>query len=155
MIEVTIKGLGKLSRFADQYPAISEKFVNTAISRSLLRILAQEKLEAPFGMSGILRDNWATQLGRFTGSIKALAPYAAYVHFGTRPHMPPVSAIEPWAKKHGLNPWAVAKSIAKKGTKANPFLQRAVDKTQAAVEQEFATALAGAMAEVNNYPDTI
>lgn len=57
--------------------------------------------------------------------------YAAYLNDGTRgtetglPNrkMPPIKAIEPWAKAHNLNPWAVAKHIQMYGTKAHPFME--------------------------------
>lgn len=155
MINVKINGLNKLSKIAEKYPAVSEKYINTAISRSLLRIWGQEKQEAPFGVGGLLRENWQTSFGRFEGFLKALSPYAVFVHEGTRPHMPPVDALAAWAKKKGINPWAVAKSIAKKGTKANPFLQRAVDKTARDVEGEFKRALDGTMEELGQLNDTI
>lgn len=139
-VEVQIKGIEKLVKQMEKYPAISEKHVNRAINRSLVRILGQEKQQAPV-FTGNLRDNWRLDIGRFEGSLRSNAPYSAAVHEGTRPHMPPISAIEVWARKKGLNPWAVAKSIAKKGTKANPFLKRAVEMEQENVNKEFAEAL--------------
>lgn len=153
MIKVEIKGLNKLINFAEQYPEISEKYINQAINRSLLRIWGKEKTEAPFGVSGTLRDNWIVQVGRFEGALKANAPYALFVEEGTKPHMPPVDEITPWAKKKGINPWAVAISISKKGTKANPFLQRSVDAVKSDIEGEFATALQSAMDEVAQMSD--
>lgn len=48
--------------------------------------------------------------------------YGIYVNDGTRPHRPPISAIEGWAKRKGINPWAVAHSIATYGTEAQPFM---------------------------------
>jgi hypothetical protein len=56
------------------------------------------------------------------------APYPIFVHEGTKPHFPPVSAIAPWAQRHNINPFVLARSIAQKGTKPNPWLERAVDK---------------------------
>lgn len=37
--------------------------------------------------------------------------------------MPPISAISGWANRKGINPWALAKTIQKWGTKAKPFTQ--------------------------------
>ena len=58
-----------------------------------------------------------------------IAPYAKYVHGymhqsfrqskpwdRTRPHFPPVSALVDWSSAKGLNPYAVAMGIAKRGT---------------------------------------
>jgi phage gpG-like protein len=66
--------------------------------------------------------------------------YAVYVHEGTKPHWPKRSAIERWVKLK-FDPidvrgtaYAVSRSIAKKGTKAHPFLKLVFnqEKTRAA-----------------------
>ena len=36
--------------------------------------------------------------------------------------LPPINAITPWAKSKGINPWAVAMSIKRFGTKPHPFV---------------------------------
>ena len=83
-----------------------------------------------------LRENLITNnfTGELSKSIKikvdqkklkitlSFAEHGIFLDEGTRPHMPPVSEIRPWAQSKGLNEWAVAKSIAKKGTKAHPWL---------------------------------
>ena len=68
--------------------------------------------------------------------IFASAPHASFVHGNpnkkfrmsepfnrTRPHFPPVKALTGWAKRHGMNPYLVANSIAQKGTPIVPFLK--------------------------------
>jgi hypothetical protein len=57
------------------------------------------------------------------------AQQAAPMEFGTRPHFPPVRAITPWAQRHGIDPFALALSIARKGTKPHPFLKPALDES--------------------------
>lgn len=141
MLEVKIDNLSGVLKLADKYPAIAEKHVNTAIAGSLVRVLAAEKMEAPFGVTGRLRDDWTIQNGRFTGTLRSNAPYAMAVHDGTRPHFVSGESLGPWAKKKGLNPYAVAKSIAKKGTKANPFFKRAIEGTEAQINKLFDSAL--------------
>lgn len=148
MISLEITGLDKLIGVAEKYPSVSEKYINLAINRSLLRVWAAEKQEAPFGVSGILRDNWKVEMGRFTGRLYSLAKYALDVEQGTKPHFVPVDEIAPWAKKKGLNPWAVAKSIAKKGTKANPFFARAVTNATDGVNTEMQAAMKSITAEL-------
>lgn len=56
--------------------------------------------------------------------------YALFVHEGTRPHWPP--PLQPWAKRHGFpagaaGGWRVAAIIARRGTKARPFLTEALE----------------------------
>lgn len=68
--------------------------------------------------------------------------YAKYVHAGRKPgKMPPVKALERWAKKKGLNAWAVAKSIEKKGIKPKPFLTDALEAKKGSVVKQFDNAL--------------
>lgn len=57
--------------------------------------------------------------------------YAAFVHQGTKPHWPPMGAMQPWAKRHGFpagsaGAFLVARSIAQQGTPAVPFLIDAI-----------------------------
>ena len=42
--------------------------------------------------------------------------YAAYVEYGTKPHTPPVSALQGWADRHGIPVWAVVRKIQREGT---------------------------------------
>lgn len=148
-VQLTVTGLDKLSAQIERYPAISEKHINSAINRSLVRILGKEKVEAPVA-TGNLRDNWRIDMRRFEGSLASNAPYAAAVHNGSRPHFPPVKALESWSKRKGLNPYAVARAIAKNGTKPNPFLQRAVTAENENVNREFETALNAILKEVTS-----
>jgi hypothetical protein len=43
--------------------------------------------------------------------------YAIFVEKDTRPHWPPIAAITPWANRHGIEPFLVARAISKHGTK--------------------------------------
>lgn len=147
-LKLEIQGLNTLIKNIEKYPAVSEKHVGTAISRSLVRILGQEKQQAPVGVTGNLRDNWRVDIGRFEGALRSMAPYALAVHQGTGPHVVSGETLKKWAARKGLNPWAVAKSIAKKGTKANPFLQRSVQIEQENVNREFAGALSAILKDI-------
>ena len=53
--------------------------------------------------------------------------YAIFVEKDTRPHWPPIAAITPWALRHNMEPYLVARSIAKKGTKGIHMFERAFD----------------------------
>ena len=59
--------------------------------------------------------------------IYSTKEYAQWVNDGTKPHMPPISAIEGWCKRKGLEPWAVAMNIKKYGTKPHQFIPTAND----------------------------
>lgn len=60
-------------------------------------------------------------------SVVATAPHSIYAHEDTRPHWPPIDALRGWAKRHGIEPYLVAKSISEKGTTGVPFLKDAAD----------------------------
>jgi len=76
---------------------------------------------------GFLRNSIDFVQSGLKMTLIAGATYAPYVNFGTRPHWIPVNALDEWAKRRGLDDdakHAVRFSIAKKGTKANPFWTR-------------------------------
>lgn len=108
--------------------------LNGAIRLSLMRsaVYAQGMFirNMPRGTTGGLQRSVTYH---FSGDkhveIEPTANQADYVEFGTRPHMPPVDSLRPWAQSKGLNPWAVARGIAKHGTRKQPYL----DKTEATV----------------------
>jgi hypothetical protein len=51
---------------------------------------------------------------------------ARYVETGTKPHFPQIAGdLERWARSKGLDPYRVAVSIARKGTKKYPIARRA------------------------------
>jgi hypothetical protein len=64
----------------------------------------------------------------------ANSDHAVFVHDGTKPHWVPIAPLEKWARKKLNVPvaeaknvaFAVARKIAKKGTKAKPFLAVAI-----------------------------
>lgn len=147
-VTVKIGNLNKVIELAQKYPKVAEKHIGTAITRALVRIWGEEKRQAPFGVSGNLRDNWRLFTGRFFGSLTSGAPYSATVHDGGEPrYVSPVS-LKAWAEKRGLNPYTVSNSIKKNGTKANPFFQRAVDNTEKGVDGEFEKALESIVQEI-------
>lgn len=55
------------------------------------------------------------------GIVGTNVKYAPYMEFGTGtfvgrpPHKVPVSAVEGWARRHGINPYLVAKAIMDRG----------------------------------------
>jgi len=64
-----------------------------------------------------------------TVEVGPTADYAEAVLRGSRPHMPPVKAITPWAQAHGISPWALAISISRHGTKGNDYTERVAQKS--------------------------
>ena len=151
-----IKGLNELMKTVEKYPNISEKHINKAINRSLIRIQDQAKKNAPSGDTQQLRQNWKITMGRFAGSLESGAKnggfsYGLAVEFGSKPHFIPVKnnpMFRLWAERSGLNPYAVSRSIGKKGTKPKPFFQPAIDSNKNKINEEFDKALTNIINEL-------
>lgn len=144
-----IDGLDRLTALLEKAPATVIKHTNVAILGVITLIENQAKKEAPIGLTKKLHNMWTKTFSPLTGKISSQMPYALGIEFGTAPHKVPVSEIAPWAISKGLNPWAVAKSIAKKGTRANPFFQRALDNSEDGVNKIIKGVLDNAITELN------
>jgi hypothetical protein len=87
----------------------------------------------PVGRTGQTRAGWRAERegnGWIVGNPYA---WAAYVNDGTRPHTAPFDRIKEWADFRGLPAGAVWWAIRTKGTKANPYIDIAVQETNAQV----------------------
>lgn len=62
--------------------------------------------------------------------------YAIYVEEGTRPHTPPVSALQGWADRHGIPVWAVVRKIQREGTEARYMFRDTFDDVKDEVDKE-------------------
>ena len=71
--------------------------------------------------------------GSITGVVGSNVDYAPYVELGTKPHFPPLAALEVWAARHGTTARAVAMAIARRGTKAVKYLQNAVEQNESKI----------------------
>jgi hypothetical protein len=75
----------------------------------------------------------AVSTGNVLGAVGSALGYAAAVELGSKPHWPPIKALEVWARRHGVNAYAVARAISIRGTKAHRFLQGAFEANEAAI----------------------
>lgn len=60
--------------------------------------------------------------------------YATYVEHGTRPHFPPIAALQGWADRHGIPVWAVARKIAREGTEPRWMFRNTVEDLDSRIE---------------------
>lgn len=74
------------------------------------------------------------------GEVGPSARHGLYVERGTRPHWPPLAPLVGWARRHGVSPYAVQRAIARRGTRARPFLAPAWTANARRVEALFAAA---------------
>ena len=143
---IYVEGLDELLRKMDNLPAEVQRECLKAMQSASLDIIADAKgnLRANGSVvTGNLRasgkvqkvDDKTLDVGFFSSDVKDKG-YASYVEYGRKPgKMPPPDILEAWAyKKFRLShkdarsmAWAMARSIAKKGTKARPYFEPAVE----------------------------
>ena len=143
---IYVEGLDELLRKMDRLPAEVQRECFKAMQRASLDIIADAKgnLRANGSVvTGNLRasgkvqkvDDKTLDVGFFSSDVENKG-YARYVEYGRKPgKMPPPDILEAWAyKKFRLShkdarsaAWALARSIAKKGTKARPYFEPAVE----------------------------
>ena len=142
---IYVEGLDELLRKMDSLPAEVQRKCFKAMQSASLDIIADAK--------GNLRANGSVVTGnlRASGKVQKVDDktldvgffssdsdkgYASYVEYGRKPgKMPPPDILEAWAyKKFRLShkdarsaAWSLARSIAKKGTKARPYFEPAVE----------------------------
>ena len=113
-------------------------------------ILAESQKATPVGATTGLKDSGHLFPRRphVAGNVawvqvRYSAPYAMFVHEGTRPHFPPPEALLRWCelvlgikdeKEARRAAWAIARTIAKYGTKPHTFLRDAAEKVLPSME---------------------
>ena len=143
---IYVEGLDELLRKMDSLPAEVQRKCFKAMQSASLDIIADAKTNLRANgsvVTGNLRasgkvqkvDEKTLDVGFFSSDVENKG-YARYVEYGRKPgKMPPPDILEAWAyKKFRLShkdarsaAWALARSIAKKGTKARPFFEPAVE----------------------------
>ena len=142
---IYVEGLDELLRKMDKLPAEVQRECFKAMQTASLDIIADAKSNLRVNgsvVTGNLRasgkvqkvDEKTLDVGFFSSDSEK--GYASYVEHGRKPgKMPPPDILEAWAyKKFRLShkearsmAWALARSIAKKGTKARPYFEPAVE----------------------------
>lgn len=109
-----------------------------AMRQSAMLVTNDAKVFAPVD-TGRLRSSITPEVrseGRSVlGVVGSNVHYAPYQETGTRPHWPPIGALETWARRHGTSAFLVARAIARRGTKGKRYLQRAFDKNADRIRQ--------------------
>lgn len=154
-LTIQVVGLDELRRKFQAAPLKVSAELHRALLQAGIMFQRFGREEAPVDQ-GIMRN----KIGfRMRGGGVEIGPfgskYAAAVHEGTRPHFPPIKALtgkeeslDLWARRHGMDPFLLARSIARKGTKANPFMSRAADRGRNDVRRLFQRAVARIVEDV-------
>jgi len=123
----------------------------------MLRVIELRDAEA----TGDLKASISFDVATVTGGVRLragadakpgsnVAPYAGFVDQPTRPHFPPIRALERWARaKFGATgeqktsiAWGAARSIARRGTRGVRFTDAAVRELRGTVAERLEDAIA-------------
>lgn len=139
-LEVKIQGQKEMAKAFKKSPEIVLGEINPAIRKTLLKIEARAIPKIPTD-TGFLRNANVTIFSNLKGVLENRAPYAIFVHEGTKRHFPPRHGIERWARRHNIATFLVQRAIARRGTKAIPFYSDAIRETSGEAEIIFRKAL--------------
>jgi HK97 gp10 family phage protein len=132
---IKIEGLDKLQEGFIKAPQEMVKDIQEAVRDAGTVIYAQEVKEAPSATSN-LRGSIQMDLHPMSAEIYPTAKYAPYVNFGTKPHVIEPKNGKVLAFKSG-GKLIFARKVNHPGTKANPFMERTVEKVTERVGQIF------------------
>jgi hypothetical protein len=109
------------------------RYINSWLVESAIMTKELMEKNAPVGVAGLMGGGLSNNIGVTYTAMESAeikptdqVPYADAVETGSQPHIPPAgpdSALAQWCELKGLNVWAVAKSIARKGTKPHPYIE--------------------------------
>lgn len=148
-----IKGLKEIQRNMEK--AVKDlrgtPIVN-AMRDATLMVTRDAKINAPVD-TGRLRASITPEVSSAAEEVRGVVGsnvvYAPYVELGTRPHWPPISALEVWARRHHTSAFLVARAISRRGTPAVEYLKKAFDANQAKIRQRFERAIAQITKDAN------
>ncbi len=116
--------------------ATIQKMLNTSIRKSIILLQRYAIEETPVDQWR-LRSWFQTEFSDSFWRLFNPVQYAVYVHEWTKPHSAPFTPIALRAERHWLNPWSVWLAIKRKWTKANPFMDRAVERAEDEIDDIF------------------
>ena len=161
--ELTVQNTEAL---AQALTALGDRAVQAAggaLYREGRRIMAVARARVPVDMdtlrsSGIVQPPVVdgTRVGVTLGFGGAAKTYALFVHEGIGPavgrpaFMPPVDAIRPWVRRHGIpeeRAFVVARAIGRRGLRPTKYLESAMLEAQAGLADRLAADLRGELAQ--------
>lgn len=90
-----------------------------------------------------------TQGNEVVGAVGSQVRHALYMEKGTRPHFPPVAALQSWARRHNTVAFLIARAISRRGLKPRKFLQGAYDENKEKIIKKLESAVKKIAQEAN------
>lgn len=157
-IAIDTSTLDAFQKLWSRAPQITEAEMRASLVEANFLVLGELQQQLPKGAgatrggAGLANSLFAVEeplQGGFIGIVATNLAYAEPVEVGTRPHMPPVTPIVDWVTaKLGLSgkgaisaAWAIAMSIAKKGTRGRGTWKRVAEQVAPEVQRKFLEAI--------------
>ena len=126
-LQVEVRGLDRLQRGFQRAPETVADETRAAMTASLLLLEADQRRMVAQDTRRLMTSINHKISGRganLTGRVGPSARYGYFVEYGRRAGKPPpVGAVAGWARRHGANPFLVARAIGRHGTRAQPFVR--------------------------------
>jgi len=113
-----------------------KKTFESAIKKIIIMLEGESIKEAPVDRWQ-LRSSFVTKFSSLKWVLSNQQKYAIFVHEWTRPHSAPFQPIQDRARNKWIPRFPVRLSIKRKWTKANPFMQRAIDTVDPKIDKIF------------------
>lgn len=136
MYDVTVNA-DDLKKIAKAFwKEVVQDTLDTSIKKSIVLLNRNAIIETPTD-TWRLRNSFQTEFRQWYWRLFNPTQYAIFVQEWTKPHNAPFDPISWRAKRKWLNAWKIRRSIRTKGTKANPFMTRAIDESEREVDKIF------------------
>ncbi len=155
-VDLSVHGLTETRRKLEQAAAdLHGQPLLDGMHQATLLVERDARKNAPVD-SGRLRASIASEVRvegigakSVIGVVGSNVAHAPYQELGTRPHWPPIGAVETWARRHGMSAFLVARAISRRGTKAQRFLGRAFDTNKPRIVAILGQSVAGIVRRAN------
>lgn len=143
-VKITFDNLSKIREAFERMPQRTVQVFGEAVSKSTLAVESNAKKEAPVNKGpggGQLRQRIQSRMiTKLTGMVVAAVNYSGAVETGTRPHLivpvrarvlaAPARVARGWTGKISKGGYAIFGTVVHHpGTKPNPFMHRAVERS--------------------------
>lgn len=147
-LTVQVRGADELAALYRKTPEIVQQELSLFMHGATQHMRSEVVDRTPAAM-GTLRASVSasveTMADGMLGIVGTPQPYAVPVELGTKPHFPPVQALEDWVRqKLGVSgtdvrrvAYLVARKISKKGTKGHFMFRDAFEANAAEVQRQF------------------
>lgn len=147
----------QVRRMVQAAPGLVVKRLRNLVEGGAIDIQGEMRRAAPAGVGGGagLRGSirYAFNAMNLSALVAPTVDYAQSVEEGAKPHwtsVAPGSSLRAWANLKGISPYAVQRSIAKKGTKAHPYVKPTYEKMGPVIKRNAERDIASLAKDLND-----